>query len=51
MAEKYQEMAVLIAPYAVAEVGEDVFNTAVQQLIDHAYQRTEDVTTFLSTSE
>ena len=51
IAEKYQAMADLIAPYAIADVGEDLFDTAVQQLIDHAYQRSDEVETFLSTAE
>ncbi len=51
MAQSYQEMADLIAPYATAEVGEDAFDTAVQQLIDHAYQRADEVAIFLSTTE
>jgi spore coat protein CotH len=48
MAETYQTLADLIAPYAAADVGEETFDTAVQQLIDHAYQRSEAVQEFLS---
>jgi len=51
MAETYQSMADLIAPYAAADVGEEAFNSAVQQLIDHTYQRAEDVNEFLSNLE
>jgi hypothetical protein len=50
MAERYQRMAELIAPYASAEVGEEAFESAVQQLIDHAYQRSVSVESFLSSS-
>jgi hypothetical protein len=50
MAQTYQAMADLIAPYAVADVGEAVFDAAVQQLIEHAYQRADAVEEFLSTS-
>jgi hypothetical protein len=50
MAETYQAMADLIAPYAIADVGEAEFEAAVQQLIDHAYQRAEAVQEFLATS-
>jgi spore coat protein CotH len=48
MAEVYQTMADLIAPYAAADVGEAVFDEAVQTLIDHAYQRADAVEEFLS---
>ena len=48
MAATYQEMAALIAPYASAEVGEGAFNSAVQQLINHAYERAEVVETCIS---
>jgi hypothetical protein len=41
-------MADLIAPYASAEVGKDAFESAVQELIDHAYRRSEAVASFLS---
>ena len=51
MAETYQSMADLIAPYAAADVGEEAFNSAVQQLINHTYQRAEDVNEFLSNLE
>ena len=36
-----------IAPYAAADVGAARFEAAVQQLNEHAYQRTEDVQEFL----
>jgi hypothetical protein len=49
MAETYQAMAALIAPYASTDVGEAEFEAAVQQLIDHAYQRADAVEEFLST--
>jgi spore coat protein H len=48
MAEKYRTLAELIAPYAAADVGEAAFDAAVQQLIEHAYQRAEAVEAFLS---
>jgi hypothetical protein len=48
MAETYQTLADLIEPYAAADVGEETFEAAVQQLIDHAYQRSEAVQEFLS---
>jgi len=51
MAETYQNLADLIAPYAAADVGEEAFNNAVQQLIDHAYQRAKAVDEFLSSAE
>ena len=51
MAETYQSLAALIAPYAAADVGEDTFNNAIQQLIAHAYQRTKAVNGFLSSLE
>jgi len=51
MAQTYRDMADLIAPYAADEVGQAAFDAAVQALIDHAYQRAEDVTTFLNAVE
>ena len=48
MAEVYGAMAELIAPYAAADVGEATFEAAVQELVDHAYQRAEAVEAFLS---
>lgn len=48
MAETYQTMAELITPYAAADVGEATFEAAVQQLIEHAYQRADSVEEFLS---
>jgi len=51
MAETYQNLADLIAPYAATDVGEEAFNNAVQQLIDHAYQRANAVDEFLSSVE
>jgi hypothetical protein len=48
MAETYQALAELIAPYAAADVGEAAFDAAVQQLIEHAYQRADAVEEFLS---
>jgi spore coat protein H len=50
MAQAYQTWAELIEPYAVADVGQEAFNAAVQQLIEHAYQRADAVQAFLSTS-
>lgn len=51
MAEAYQTMADLIAPYAAADVGEAAFDAAVQQLIDHAYQQADAVEEFLASIE
>jgi hypothetical protein len=48
MAETYRTLAELIAPYAAADVGEAAFGSAVQKLIEHAYQRADVVETFLS---
>ena len=48
IAETYQTLAELIAPYAAADVGEAAFDAAVQQLIEHAYQRADAVEEFLS---
>jgi hypothetical protein len=48
MAETYQSMADLIAPYAAADVGEAAFEAAVEQLIEHAYQRADSVEEFLT---
>jgi spore coat protein CotH len=48
MAEVYGTMAELIAPYAAADVGQATFDAAVQELVDHAYQRAEAVEAFLS---
>jgi hypothetical protein len=50
MAETYQTLAELIEPYAAADVGEEVFDAAVQQLIEHAYQQADAVEEFLSSS-
>jgi hypothetical protein len=51
MANLYQARAELIEPYAAADVGEEAFSAAVQALIDHAYQRSDAVQSFLSTSK
>ncbi len=48
MAETYRTLAELIAPYAAADVGEATFEAAVEQLIEHAYERTDAVEAFLS---
>jgi spore coat protein H len=48
MAETYQTLAELIAPYAAADVGEAAFDAAVQQLIEHAYKQTDAVEAFLA---
>jgi spore coat protein CotH len=48
MAGTYQAMADLIAPHAIVDVGEAEFDAAVQQLIEHAYQRAESVEEFLT---
>jgi hypothetical protein len=47
MAEIYQTLADLIAPYAAADVGETTFNEAVQTLVNYAYERTDVVNEFL----
>ncbi|MGD8465731.1 MAG: CotH kinase family protein [Anaerolineae bacterium] len=51
MVEAYEAWAELIAPYAIADVGEATFDAAVQQLIDGAYQRAEAVQAFLSSHD
>jgi hypothetical protein len=48
MAESYQAMAALIAPYAAADVGEAAFDEAVQTLIDFTYQQADAVEEFLT---
>ena len=50
MAETYQSLADLIEPYATEDVGEAAFEAAVQQLIEHAYQRADSVEEFLAVS-
>jgi len=50
MAEAYQTWAELIEPYAATDVGAEAFDAAVQQLIEHAYQRADAVQEFLSAS-
>jgi spore coat protein CotH len=51
MAETYQAMADLIAPFAIADVGQAEFDTAVQQLIEHAYKRADAVEEFLTAAK
>ena len=48
MAAKYAAMADVVAPYASADVDEAAFDTAVQALIDHAYEREMAVAEFLA---
>lgn len=48
LAERIQEQAELLAPYAGAEIGEETYENAVQQLIDRVYERAAAVETFLS---
>jgi len=50
MAQKYRTWSALIEPYAIADVGEEAFDGAVQELIDHAYERVDAVEAFLSPS-
>jgi hypothetical protein len=50
MAEQYCTLAELIAPYAIADVGEVAFDSAVEQLVEHAYQRADAVEAFLSST-
>jgi hypothetical protein len=50
VAQIYQTWAELIEPYAAADVGEETFDAAIEELIDHAYQRADAVQEFLSTS-
>ncbi|MBX2998366.1 MAG: CotH kinase family protein [Caldilineaceae bacterium] len=47
MAETYTSLAEMVAPFISAEIGEAAFESAVQQLIDHAYTRAEAVQIFL----
>ncbi len=51
MAEKYQTMANLIAPYATAEVGEEAFDQSIQALINYTYERADAVAKFLAEAE
>jgi hypothetical protein len=51
IAQAYRTWAELIEPYAAVDVGEEAFDAAVQELIEHAYQRADAVRAFLSTSE
>jgi spore coat protein H len=48
IAEKCQELAELIAPYAAQESSTSDFNSAVQELINRVYERFEAATTFLA---
>jgi spore coat protein CotH len=48
MAETYAQYAELLAPYAAADVGTQAFETAIEQLINHAYDRTQAVERFLT---
>ncbi len=50
MVARYHSMAELIAPYAAEDVGQETFEAAVQQLIDHAYERAEEVSLFLESA-
>jgi spore coat protein CotH len=50
MAHTYRAWAKLIEPYAAADVGEEAFDAAVQQLIEHASHRADAVQAFLSTA-
>lgn len=50
MAQIYQTWAELIEPYAVADVGQEAFEAAIQELVDHACQRVDAVQAFLATS-
>ena len=50
MAETYYTLAELIAPYAIADVGETAFDSAVAQLIEYAYQRADAVKVFLASN-
>ena len=49
--QTYQTWAALIEPYAAAEAGEEEFASAVEQLVEYAYQRADDVQEFLSSSQ
>jgi spore coat protein H len=51
MVQMYQTWAELIEPYASSDVGEETFEAAVQELIEHAYQRADAVEELLSTSK
>jgi spore coat protein H len=48
IAEKCQELAALIAPYAAQESGTGDFNSAVPELINRVYERFEAAKTFLA---
>jgi hypothetical protein len=48
MEAKYEQIAETIEPYASADVGEETFASAVEQLIDYAKTRSEAVKSFLA---
>jgi len=48
LAQKYQQLAELIAPYATEEEGKDAFESAVQSLTERTYERAEAVADFLA---
>ena len=48
MIEKYQEIAVLIEPYAAEKIGAEAFAQSVQALIDHTTTRVEAAEDFLA---
>jgi spore coat protein H len=49
LAQKYQQLAELIAPYAAEEEGKDAFEAAVQELTERTYDRAQAVSEFLAT--
>jgi spore coat protein H len=51
MAQKYQQLAELIAPYATEEEGKDAFEAAVQALTERTYERAQEVADFLATQK
>jgi spore coat protein H len=49
LAEKYQSLAALIAPYTETEAGTETFQSAVQALTERTYERAEAINEFLAT--
>ncbi|MBK8903243.1 MAG: CotH kinase family protein [Anaerolineaceae bacterium] len=47
MTARYKELAALIEPYAVADVGQAAFEQAIQELITHTYNRVTAAEAFL----
>ena len=48
MAEKYQEIASLIEPYATEKIGAEAFARGIQALIDHTYTQVSEAENFVA---